>query len=51
MFFRHFVCVFVVDFVVVFVDVFVIVFVFVSSSDFLIALIISFQNMYGYRSV
>ena len=34
-FFRHFVC----------------VFVFVSSYDFLIAFIISFQNMYGYRGL
>ena len=42
-FFRHFVCVFV--FVVVFV------FVFVSSYDFWIAFIISFQNMYGYRGL
>ena len=45
--FRHFVCVFV--FVVVFVIVFV--FVFVVSNDFLIAFIISFQNMYGYRGL
>ena len=44
-FFRHFVCVF------VFVSVIVYVFVFVSSYDFWIALIISFQNIYGYRRV
>ena len=36
-FFRHFVSVF--------------VFVFVSSYDFLIAFIISFQNMYDYRGL
>ena len=41
--FRHFVFVFVFVVVVVFVIVFV--FVFVSSYDFLIAFIISFQNM------
>ena len=46
-FFRHFVCVFV--FVFVFVIVFV--FVFVSSYDFWIVFIISFQNMYGYRGL
>ena len=39
------VCVFVFVFVVVFVIVFV--FVFVSSYDFWVAFIISFQNMYG----
>ena len=41
--FRHFVCVFV--FFIFFV------FVFVSSYDFWIAFIISFQNMYGYRGL
>ena len=35
----------------VFVFVIVFVFVFVSSFDFWIALIIGFQNMYGYRGV
>ena len=46
-FFRHFVCVF----VIVFVFVIAFVFVFVSSYDFWIAIIISFQNMYGYRGL
>ena len=41
--FRAFVCVFV--FVILFV------FVFMSSYDFWIAFIISFQNMYGYRDL
>ena len=39
------------EFVCICVFVIVFVFVFVSSYDFWIAFIISFQNMYGYRGL